>query len=120
MLPRGGGSKKNKLKKWDDATDVWGVHGVGGSLGIILLGVFASTAWNGAATGGVDGLLAGNSHFFLVQCGAVLFSSAWAFIFTIGMLWVINRVTPVRVTDATEAAGLDEGVHGEQAYAGGV
>ncbi|MCE9584062.1 MAG: ammonium transporter, partial [Planctomycetes bacterium] len=72
---------KNKLG-WDDALDVWGVHGVGGFIGIILLGIFASTAWNPAETGGVDGLLRGNFHFFLVQCGAVIFSTVWAFAFT--------------------------------------
>jgi Amt family ammonium transporter len=106
---------KNSLK-WDDALDVWGVHGVGGFIGVILLGVFASTAWNPAATGGVDGLLAGNTHFFLMQCLAVVISSVWAFVFTLGMLWVIDRITAVKVSEATEAVGLDEGVHGEQAY----
>ena len=110
---------KNKMR-WDDALDVWGVHGVGGFIGIILLGVFASTAWNSAATGGVDGLLNGGSHFFLVQCGAVLLSSVWAFGFTLGMLWLINLITPVKVTHEAEAAGLDEAIHGEQAYAGGI
>ena len=60
---------KNKLQ-WDDALDVWGVHGVGGFLGIVLLGVFASTAWNPAANGGVDGLLAGDSSFFMKQLAA--------------------------------------------------
>jgi ammonium transporter, Amt family len=103
---------KNKLG-WDDALDVWGVHGVGGFIGIILLGVFATKAFN---PGGVDGLLRGNSHFFLVQCVAVAISSAWAFVATVGMLWVIDRVTPVRVEDATERAGLDQGIHGERAY----
>lgn len=47
-----------------DAPDVWGAHGVGGFLGIVLVGVFASTTWNRAATGGVDGLVAGNPGFF--------------------------------------------------------
>src|SRR4051812_19162630 len=106
---------KNRLG-WDDALDVWGVHGVGGFLGIILLGIFASTQWNSAENGGVDGLLRGGTHFFLVQCGAVLISSVWAFVFTLGMLWVIDRVTPVKVTEATEEIGLDEGIHGEAAY----
>jgi len=105
---------KNKLG-WDDALDVWGVHGVGGFLGIVLCGVFATTAFNPA---GVDGLLRGNTHFFLVECGAVLFSSAWAFGATLGMLWVIDKLTPVRVEGATESVGLDEGLHGEQAYLG--
>jgi Amt family ammonium transporter len=103
---------KNRLG-WDDALDVWGVHGVGGFLGILLCGVFASTAFNPA---GVDGLLRGNSHFFLVQLGAVLLSSAWAFLFTYGMLWVIERVTPVKVGAAGESEGLDSALHGETAY----
>src|SRR6266446_3950980 len=106
---------KNRLE-WDDALDVWGVHGVGGFLGIVLLGVFASTAWNPAANGGVNGLLAGDSSFFLKQLGAGLFSSAWAFVFTLGMLWIIDRITIVRVEDAQEEVGLDEAIHGETAY----
>ena len=103
---------KNRLK-WDDALDVWGVHGVGGFLGIVLLGVFATRAYNPA---GADGLLAGNPGFFVRQCVAVLGSSVWAFTFTLGMLWVIDRVTPVRVEAAHEQVGLDEALHGEQAY----
>ncbi len=103
---------KNRMH-WDDALDVWGVHGVGGFIGILLCGVFASTAFNPA---GVDGLVRGNTHFFLVQCAAVLISSAWAFVFTLGMLWVIDRITPVNVTAETEGIGLDTGLHGEQAY----
>src|SRR4051812_49360754 len=54
---------KNRLK-WDDALDVWGVHGVGGILGTIALGVFASKAVN---PGGADGLLEGNSMFLVKQ-----------------------------------------------------
>jgi Amt family ammonium transporter len=103
---------KNKLK-WDDALDVWGVHGVGGFLGIVLLGVFATKAYNPA---GADGLLAGNPTFFVRQCVAVVGSSVWAFVFTLGMLWLIDRVTPVRVEEAHEEMGLDEALHGEQAY----
>jgi ammonium transporter, Amt family len=103
---------KNRLK-WDDALDVWGVHGVGGFLGIVLLGVFATKAYNPA---GADGLLAGNSAFFVGQCLAVLGSSVWAFVFTLGMLWLIDRVTPVRVEAAHEEIGLDAALHGEQAY----
>jgi Amt family ammonium transporter len=112
-------SLKNKLG-WDDALDVWGVHGVGGFLGIVLLGVFASTAWNPAATGGVDGLLRGNSAFFFKQLGAVAISTVWAFVFTYGMLWIINKITPVHVEDASEEIGLDESLHGERAYLEGV
>src|SRR5256885_6231200 len=61
---------KNRLN-WDDALDVWGVHGVGGFIGIILLGVFATKAYNPAGT---DGLLAGNRAFFFKQCAAIVLS----------------------------------------------
>jgi ammonium transporter, Amt family len=103
---------KNRLR-WDDALDVWGVHGVGGFIGIILCGVLATKAFNPA---GVDGLLNGGTRFFVVQCLAVVISSVWAFVFTYGMLWVIDRITPVKVAEGIEAAGLDEGIHGETAY----
>jgi ammonium transporter, Amt family len=107
---------KNRLG-WDDALDVWGVHGVGGFLGIVLLGIFATTAFNPAGT---NGLIAGNSTFFLKQCAAVVLSSAWAFVFTLGMLWIINRITVVKVEKAEEEIGLDEALHGEKAYLDGV
>ena len=107
---------KNKLH-WDDALDVWGVHGVGGFTGIVLCGIFATTTFNPA---GVDGLLRGNTRFFLVQLLAVVISSAWAFVFTYGMLWLIDRVTVVKVSEAGELEGLDHAIHGETAYLEGV
>jgi Amt family ammonium transporter len=107
---------KNRLK-WDDALDVWGVHGVGGMIGIILLGVFASKEFNAA---GADGLLLGGTDFFLKQCAAIVLSSVWAFVFTMGMLWLINKMTPVKVEESDEQVGLDEGLHGEKAYEGGL
>ena len=97
----------------DDALDVWGVHGVGGALGIVLLGMFATRAFNPSST---NGLFSGNPAFFWKQCAAVVLSSAWAFGFTYAMLWLINMVTPVRVTAVEEKAGLDESLHGEKAY----
>jgi len=105
---------KNRLH-WDDALDVWGVHGVGGALGIVLLGVFASTAFNPAGT---DGLVSGNGAFFMKQLVAAALSSVWAFAFTYGMLWLIDRVTPVKVDQAAEESGLDAALHGETAYLG--
>ena len=102
---------KNRLRL-DDALDVWGVHGVGGTLGILMLGLFATKTFNPA---GADGLLSGNPGFFLAEAGAVLLAIVWAFGFTYAMLWLIDRVTPVRV-DADAEAALDESVHGEHAY----
>jgi Amt family ammonium transporter len=103
---------KNR-RKWDDALDVWGVHGVGGILGTVCLGIFGSVAFNAA---GSDGLLHGGARFFGVQTGAVLLASVWAFSFTYAMLWAINKFTPVRVSEAEEEVGLDAAEHGETAY----
>jgi len=102
---------KNRMK-WDDALDVWGVHGIGGCIGTILLGVLASKQVNPA---GADGLLSGNAAFLLKQTVAVVGVSVWAFAFTWGGLWLINKVTPVRVTEKDEA-DLDSQLHGEDAY----
>jgi len=102
---------KNKLH-WDDALDVWGVHGVGGTLGVLMLGVFASTAANPA---GANGLLQGNAPFFIKELLAVAGACVYAFVFTYAMLWLINKITPVRISEKDEM-GLDEALHGEQAY----
>jgi len=102
---------KNKLG-WDDALDVWGVHGVGGALGIVMLGILGSSAVNGA---GADGLLLGGTAFFLKQVAAVAGSSLYAFVFTWCMLWLIDRVTVVKTTEQMQQT-LDESLHGETAY----
>jgi ammonium transporter, Amt family len=86
---------------------------VGGVLGTVALGVFATTAVNPA---GANGLVAGNAGFFVKELVAVVVASAVAFVFTYGMLFVINKITPVRVSDEAEAAGLDTALHSEQAY----
>jgi Amt family ammonium transporter len=106
---------KNKLK-WDDALDVWGVHGMGGLLGIVLLGVFASTAVNPS---GAQGLVHGSATFLGKQVAAGIGCSAYAFAFTYVMLKVIDQITPVRVGAEAEE-GLDAAMHGESAYALGV
>ena len=103
-------SFKNKLG-WDDALDVWGVHGMGGVTGMILLGVFASSAINGQS-----GLLEGNVPFFLKESISVIAGAAYAFIFTYLMLAIINKITPVRVSIEEEKEGLDLAIHGEKAY----
>jgi Amt family ammonium transporter len=102
-----------KVAGWDDALDVWGVHGVGGLLGAVLLGVFAAKSWN---VHGAAGLLSGGTRFFLWQCVAVVVSAAWAFAFTYAALWLINCVTAVRVDAETEKLGLDVRLLGEAAY----
>lgn len=103
---------KNKLK-WDDALDVWGVHGVGGITGVIMLGIFACEAIN---PGGKNGLLHGNPEFFLKELVSVLAASVYAFAFTYLMLKLINKITPVKVSKEEATTGIDEILHGENAY----
>jgi len=96
---------------WDDALDVWGVHGVGGILGSILVGVFAESTVNGAS-----GLIQGNVHQFLIQVFAVVFTCLYAFGVTYLILKFINIFGSVRVTEKEEILGLDASIHGEDAY----
>lgn len=105
---------KNKMQ-WDDALDVWGVHGVGGSLGIILLGLFATSSVNPMVTN--NGLMMGGGFgFFWKQLISVVGVCFYAFVFSYVMLWLINFITPVKVTKEEEAMGLDNSLHGEIAY----
>jgi Amt family ammonium transporter len=91
-------------RRWDDALDVWAAHGVGGLVGVILLGVFASVAVNNA---GADGLVFGSPAFFGKQVAAAVFVACYA----LGMTWlilkVLNRFEAVRVPDDLEQQGLD-------------
>jgi Amt family ammonium transporter len=78
---------KNRMG-WDDALDVWGVHGIGGVLGTICLGIFASKIVNPA---GANGLIHGGSDFFVKQLVATAGAAVYAFVFTYIMLIVINK-----------------------------
>jgi Amt family ammonium transporter len=105
-------SLKNKMG-WDDALDVWGVHGVGGVLGIVMLGLGANMVVNPSGT---NGLFLGNSTFFLKEVIAALGCAAYAFLFSYIALVIIDKITPVRATEAEEKNGLDSSLHGEEAY----
>jgi Amt family ammonium transporter len=100
--------------RWDDALDVWGIHGVGGFLGTILLGVFATLKIN---PNGANGLIYGNYHFFIIQVITTIISAAYAFGFTYLMLVVLNKFIRVKVTPQEEEIGLDAVYHGELARA---
>lgn len=100
-----------KKLDWDDALDVWGVHGVGGIIGTILLGVFASKDVNG-----ISGLIEGDVHQFGIQIFGTLLASAYAFVITMLILKVVNKFLPVRVTPEEERIGLDASLHHEEAY----
>jgi ammonium transporter, Amt family len=103
---------KNR-RHWDDALDVWGVHGVGGILGMGLLGVFASIAVNPA---GANGLFFGGSAFFGKELAAVAFAAAFAFAVTYLILFLLDRIVEVRVPKEVELSGLDLELHGELVY----
>ncbi|HEX5416204.1 MAG TPA: ammonium transporter [Chloroflexota bacterium] len=97
----------------DDALDVFGVHGVGGILGALATGVFASVAINPA---GANGLLFGNPHQFLVQALAVAVSAGYSALGTFVILKVVDLTIGLRVEESEELAGLDHSQHGELAY----
>jgi Amt family ammonium transporter len=97
----------------DDALDVFACHGIGGAVGSILTGVFASSAVNPA---GADGLLAGNPDLLLVQTVSVLAAAAFAAAGTAVALLITRVFTPLRVADAAERGGIDLAEHDERAY----
>jgi len=98
----------------DDALDVFGVHGVGGIVGALLTGVFASKAVNPA---GADGLLYGNPQQLITQLIAVLVVATYAAGITYVLLKIIDATIGIRVSEAEENEGLDASQHGESAYA---
>jgi Amt family ammonium transporter len=112
----GGVLLKAKLG-YDDTLDAFGVHGVGGAVGTILLGVFALRAWN---PGGADGLLAGNAAFFGKQLLAVGVGIGYAVVGTLVLLKFVNAVVGLRVGAEEEHEGLDIHLHGEEGYNMGV
>jgi Amt family ammonium transporter len=103
---------KNRMK-WDDALDVWGVHGVGGIFGTLMLGIFATTTINQTTPNGL--FYGGGSLLLFKEFVALLISIVWASSFTWVMLHTINRFVPVKVSDTVQKAGLDLHIHGEVA-----
>jgi ammonium transporter, Amt family len=96
----------------DDSLDVVAAHGVGGTVGALLTGVFASKALNGV----FDGALYGNPSQVLWQGAAVLSAMLYSGIASFILLKVIGLVIPLRATSADEGEGLDVTAHGEEAY----
>lgn len=101
---------KNYMK-WDDALDVWGVHGMGGVFGTLIMGLVATQAINPAVPNGV--FYGGSWSLFGIEVLALLLAIVWASAFTWGSLHVINRFIKVKVTDEVQKAGLDIHMHGE-------
>jgi Amt family ammonium transporter len=97
----------------DDALDVFGVHGVGGIIGALATGIFATKTINSA---GADGLLYGNPGQLGIQALAVVVTILYAASVTWVLLKVINALVGIRVSPEEEARGLDTSQHGEAAY----
>ena len=96
----------------DDSLDVVAAHGVGGTVGALLTGVFADQSLNGIA----DGLLYGNPGQLMVQATAVLAAIVYSGVVSFVLLKLIGLVIPLRVSPAAETDGLDISLHGEEAY----
>ncbi len=96
----------------DDSLDVIAAHGVGGTFGAILTGVFAQKAMNGIA----DGLLFGNPGQLMTQVIAVATAAIYSAVMTFILLKIVGAVLPLRASDEDQSMGLDLTAHGEEAY----
>ena len=97
---------------FDDSLDVLAAHGVGGTVGALLTGVFAQKSFNGVA----DGLLYGNPGQLGTQAIAVLAAGAYSFVASFILIKLVGAVISLRATEAEETEGLDISQHGEEAY----
>jgi len=93
---------------YDDSLDVFGIHGVGGIFGTLAAGIFGTI--------GIKGIIAGNIHQFLVQLLGVAAAGAYAFVVTLIIVLVLDKVMGLRVEAEEEIIGLDRTQHGEVGY----
>jgi ammonium transporter, Amt family len=109
-----------KVKAWfgyDDSLDAFGVHGAGGTLGALLTGVFANSTINPIfGAGKATGLLEGNTHQLLNQAGGVAIAWSLSIVGTLVILFVVDKVIGLRVSEEDEREGLDLSQHGEEGY----
>ena len=103
---------KGKLG-YDDSLDAFGVHGVGGTVGTLLTGIFAQKAINPA---GADGLLFGNLHTFGIQCLMLVVTVVFAAIMTFIIFKIVDAAIGMRVEEKNEIIGLDLTQQSEAAY----
>ena len=113
------GAISNLVANWragrsriDDTLDVFACHGIGGIIGALAVGIFATAAVNPAVTG----LIAGNPLQLGIQALAVVVVAAFSFGGSYVILQLINKVSPLRVSPEEEDQGLDLSQHGEEAY----
>ncbi len=106
-------SKMKPKFGYDDALDVVGVHGVGGTWGAIATGLFATLSINSA---GANGFFYGNPKQLLIQLIAVAVTMAYAFIMTVIVLKILDKIMGLRVEQEDESIGIDISQHGEEGY----
>jgi Amt family ammonium transporter len=106
-------AKVKRRLGYDDALDVFGIHGIGGLWGTLATGLFAEKAVNAA---GADGLFFGGLHQFLVQCLLFVVAGLYAVVVTWGIFKVVDAVMGMRVDANSETIGLDLTQHNESAY----
>ena len=99
-----------KALGYDDSLDAWGVHGVGGSLGAIMTGAFASSAVNPAGKGWIND---GNFGQMLIQLADVGITFVYCAVVTFLILKVVDMIIGLRVPPEVEVEGLDINLHGE-------
>jgi Amt family ammonium transporter len=97
----------------DDSLDVVAAHGVGGTVGALLTGVFAQKSLNTVA----DGLLFGNPAQLGIQAVAVVSAIVYSGVMSFVLLKIVGLAFPLRASDADQAVGIDVTAHGEEAYA---
>lgn len=97
--------------KIDDALDVFACHGVGGMTGMLLTGVFASKSINASVID--QGLIFGETKLFFHQLEAMVIVSLFAFLVSYSLFFIVNKITPLRVSEDKEDLGLDISQHGE-------
>ena len=96
----------------DDALSVWGVHGIGGTWGSLATGLFVGVGF-GSLAAFTD---LSRAEQTLNQIIAIVATWGWAFVLTFAILWLINKTIGLRVSDNSEAIGLDLAEHGEASY----
>jgi ammonium transporter, Amt family len=109
-----------KVKAWfgyDDSLDAFGVHGAGGTMGAILTGIFANSAINPIfGAGKATGLLEGNAHQLLNQFVGVSLAWSISIVGTLVILFIVDKLIGLRVSEDDERTGLDLSQHGEEGY----
>jgi Amt family ammonium transporter len=98
---------------YDDSLDAFGVHGLGGILGTLATGLFASKLINPA---GADGLFFGNPRQFLIQGVGILVAVAYTLVVTFVIYKLVDIFFKMRVNEKEELMGLDLTQHHERAY----